>query len=335
MRVKWKDFELPSRLVVEAETLTDKYGRFIAEPFERGFGTTIGNGLRRVLLSSIEGAAVTSVRIERVVHEFSSMDGVLEDVTEIILNIKRLVVRLHGDEPKTIRIEKHSEGKVTAADIQADPTVEVINRDQHIATLTKDRDFIVEMTVKKGRGYVPASWDTKGDQIIGVIPVDALFSPVQRVRYKVEDTRIGQRTNYDRLILEIWTNGIVGPEMALVEASKVLRKHLNPFVQYFELGQELKKGELVEEELEAERRWRELQEQLSKPVTELELSPRVTNCLESVRVSTLGELVVKGEAELLKMKNFGKTSLKEVKEKLKAIGLELGMKIEPPPGRNL
>jgi len=335
MRVKWKDFELPSRVVVEAETLTDKYGKFIAEPFERGFGTTVGNSLRRVLLSSIEGAAVTSLRIEGVDHEFSSMDGVLEDVTDIVLNVKRLVVRLHGEEPKTIRIEKRNAGEVTAADIQADPTVEIINRGHHIATLTKDRDFIAEMTVKKGRGYVPASWDTKGDQIIGVIPLDALFSPVQRVRYSVEDTRVGQRTNYDRLILEIWTNGVVGPEMALVEASKILRKHLNPFVQYFELGQELKRGELAEEELEAERRWREVQEKLSKPITELELSVRATNCLETARITTLAELVVKSDAELLKIKNFGKTSLKEVKEKLKAIGLELGMKIEPPPGRSL
>jgi len=335
MRVKWKDFELPSRVVVEAETLTDKYGKFIAEPFERGFGTTVGNSLRRVLLSSIEGAAVTSLRIEGVDHEFSSMDGVLEDVTDIVLNVKGLVVRLHGEEPKTIRIEKRNAGEITGADIQADPTVEIINREHHIATLTKDRDFIAEMTVKKGRGYVPASWDTKGDQIIGVIPLDALFSPVQRVRYSVEDTRVGQRTNYDRLILEIWTNGVVGPEMALVEASKILRKHLNPFVQYFELGQELKRGELAEEELEAERRWREVQEKLSKPITELELSVRATNCLETARITTLAELVVKSDAELLKIKNFGKTSLKEVKEKLKAIGLELGMKIEPPPGRSL
>ena len=330
MRARWKDFELPSRVVVDAETLTNTYGKFIAEPFERGFGTSVGNSLRRVLLSSIEGSAVTSIRIQGVQHEFTPIEGVLEDVTDIVLNVKRLVVRLHGDEPKTIRIEKHAKGEVTAEDIQADPTVEVIDKRHHIATLTRDVDFVAEMMVQKGRGYVPASWDGKEEQTIGVIPVDALYSPVQRVRYKVEDTRVGQRINFDRLTLEIWTNGVIGPEMALVEAAKILRKHLNPFVQYFEIGQELQKGAVAEEELEAERRWRELQEKLAKPVTELELSVRASNCLENAKISTLGELVVRTEQDLLKFKNFGKTSLQEVKEKLVGMGLQLGMKIEAP-----
>ena len=241
MRVKWKDFELPSRVVCEVETLTDTYGRFVAEPFERGFGTTIGNGLRRVLLSSIEGSAVTSVKIDNVQHEFSTIDGVVEDVTDIVLNVKRLVVKLHSDKPKTIFIDKDKKGEVKASDIKADAAVEIVNPKHHIATLSKDTKFAIEMVVEKGHGYVAASMDDKEEQEIGRIPVDALFSPVQRVRYNVENTRVGQRTNYDKLIIEIWTSGVVKPGMALVEASKILRKHLNAFVQYFEVGDELKK----------------------------------------------------------------------------------------------
>jgi len=328
MRVKWKDFELPSRVTCEAETLTDTYGKFIAEPFERGFGTTIGNGLRRVLLSSIEGGAVTSVKFENVPHEFSSIEGVVEDVTDIILNIKRLVLKLHSDKPKTITIEKATKGEIKAGDIKADPTVEIVNADHHIATLNKSVRFAMEMVVEKGRGYVPAATDEKEEQEIGRIPVDALFSPVERVRYDVQNTRVGQRTNYDRLILEIWTNGVVSPQNALVEASKILRKHLNPFVQHFELGQELKKSASDEKELVVLEEKDEIKEKFARGFEGMDLSVRASHCLEAAGLKTIGQLVAKTEAELLKMKNFGKTSLQEIKKKLEEMGLSLGMKLD-------
>ena len=328
MRVKWKDFELPSRVTCETETLTNTYGKFVAEPFERGFGTTIGNGLRRVLLSSIEGSAVTSVKFENVPHEFTSIDGVVEDVTDIILNIKRLVLRLHSDKPKTITIEKTQKGTIKASDIKADPTVEVINADHHIAILNKNVRFGMEMVVEKGRGYVPASTDQKEDQEIGRIPVDALFSPVERVRYDVQNTRVGQRTNYDRLILEIWTNGIISPETALVEASKILRKHLNPFIQHFELGQELKKSASEEKGLAVLEEKDETTEELARGFEGMDLSVRTSHCLKAAGLKTIGELVAKTEAELLKMKNFGKTSLQEIKKKLEGMGFSLGMKVD-------
>jgi DNA-directed RNA polymerase subunit alpha len=312
----------------EAETLTSTYGQFVAEPFERGFGTTIGNSLRRVLLSSIEGSAVTSVKFEGVPHEFSSIEGVVEDVTDIILNIKRLVVRLHSDKPKTVTVEKNQKGEIKAADIKADPTVEIIDPDHHIATLNKDGRFSMEMVIEKGRGYVPASVDQKEEQEIGLIPIDALFSPVERVRYNVENTRVGQRTNYDRLIIEIWTNGVITPEGALVEASKILRKHLNPFIQHFELGQELKKGAAGKGPLPALTEAEDQREKLSKGFDEMDLSVRATHCLQAAGLQTIGDVVTRTEGELLKLKNFGKTSLQEIKKKLQAMGLSLGMKIE-------
>lgn len=328
MRVKWKDFELPSRVKCETETLTDTYGKFFTEPFERGFGTTIGNGLRRVLLSSIEGSAVTSIKIDNVPHELNTIDGMVEDVTDIVLNIKRLVVKLHSEKPKTITIEKSAKGEVKASDIKADPSVEIINPDHHIATLNKDVKFAMEMVVEKGRGYVAAVFDDKEEQEIGRVHLDALFSPVQRVRYSVENTRVGQRTNYDRLILEIWTNGVVKPEDALVEASKILRKHLNPFIEYFEIGQELKKDSFLEQGLRVPDRDDELKGKLAKELSELDLSVRANHCLQAADIKTIKDLVIKTDAELLKIKNFGKTSLEEIKKKLAALGLSLGIKIE-------
>ncbi|MBE3123268.1 MAG: DNA-directed RNA polymerase subunit alpha, partial [Planctomycetes bacterium] len=240
MRIRWKGLELPTRVVLDASTALSVYGQFMAEPFERGFGVTIGNSLRRILLSSLEGAAVTGVKIDNVLHEFSSIDGVTEDVTDIILNIKGLVVRLEGSEPRTIVLEADRAGPVTAANIKADANVDIISKGHHICTLSKNMRFRMELRVAKGRGYVMAEENTpEGDQEVGYIPVDSLFSPVTRVRYRTEDTRVGHRTNYDRLVLEIWTNGTVSPDMALVEAAKIMRKHLNPFVEYFQPGEEV------------------------------------------------------------------------------------------------
>jgi len=293
---------------------SDKYGRFYIEPFERGFGTTIGNSLRRILLSSLEGSAVTSIKIAGVDHEFSSINGVMEDVTDIVLNVKSLVIRLHDDGPKTMTVSANTVGPVTAADIVADPAIEVINKDLVLATLTEKVKFEMEMVVENGRGYIPASERIAAadrfDQEIGRIILDAVYSPVTRVRYVTEDTRVGQRTNYDKLILEIWTNGTVMPEMALVEAAKILRKHVNPFVQYFKLGEETVAGSQVAEAEPDEQAVDEEQVQrLSMPIQELELSVRASNCLESAKVETVGQLVEKTEADLLKIRSFGKTSL--------------------------
>ena len=338
MRVRWRGLELPSHVVTDPKYRTDTFGRFTVEPFERGFGTTVGNGLRRVLLSSLEGAAVTSVKIKGVQHEFSSMPGVLEDVTDIVLNVKNLVVKLEGDEPKTMKLAAMGPGEVTADLIEADPSITILNKDLVVATLTDKREFEMELRVSKGRGYVPASdqYNSREDQEIGLIPVDAIYSPVQRVRYKVEDTRVGQRTNYDKLTLEIWTNGTVTPEMGLVEAAKILRKHLNPFVQYFELGSD----RVTEEAAAAAGVDEELIRKLNMPISELELSVRASNCLESARVETVGQLVQMTEQDLLKLRSFGRTSLREVKRKLEDLNLTLGAELPegyqqpaPPPAQ--
>jgi len=326
----WRDLIKPKSLLVDRESLKATYGKFVGEPFERGFGTTIGNGLRRVLLSSLEGSAVTSFKAAGVDHEFTSIKGVMEDVTDIVLNVKNLVVRLQGEGPKTMKVSAKKAGVITGADIMADAAVEVINKEAVIVTLTEDVNFEMEMVVENGRGYVPASERQaemdRFDQEIGVILVDAIYSPVTRVRYTTEDTRVGQRTNYDKLILEIWTNGTVTPEMALVEAAKILRKHINPFVQYFELGEQtVSEQVVVEPEAPEERVDEELIEKLKTPIQELELSVRASNCLESVKVETVGDLVAMTEADLLKIRSFGKTSLREVKRKLADIGLSLGV----------
>jgi DNA-directed RNA polymerase subunit alpha len=330
MRVTWRGLELPTRVERDAMVSSDKYGRFFIEPFERGFGTTIGNSLRRILLSSLEGSAVTSIKIEGVDHEFSSMKGVMEDVTDIVLNVKSLVIRLHGEGPKTMSVSANKAGVVTAAEIVADPSIEVINKDVVLATLTEEVNFKMEMVVENGRGYVPASERIAAadrfDQEVGRIMLDTVYSPVTRVRYTTENTRVGQRTNYDKLILEIWTNGTITPEMALVEAAKILRKHVNPFVQYFELGQEtVAAPQLVAEEVEEPAVDEELAQKLNMPIQELELSVRANNCLESAKIETVGQLAKMTEADLLKIRSFGKTSLREIKRKLADIGLSLGM----------
>jgi DNA-directed RNA polymerase subunit alpha len=309
---------------------SDKYGRFFIEPFERGFGTTIGNSLRRILLSSLEGSAVTSIKIEGVDHEFSTIKGVMEDVTDIVLNVKSLVIRLHDDGPKTMTISANKAGVVTAADIVADPSIDVINKDLVLATLTEKVNFQMEMVVENGRGYIPASERIaeadRFDQEVGRIMLDTVYSPVTRVRYTTENTRVGQKTNYDKLILEIWTDGTITPEMALVEAAKILRKHVNPFVQYFELGQDVvTESQITIEETEEKAVDEELAQKQSMPIQELELSVRANNCLESAKVETVGQLVKMTEADLLKIRSFGKTSLREIKRKLADIGLSLGM----------
>jgi DNA-directed RNA polymerase subunit alpha len=319
--------ELPNRVVSDRSTLTDTYGKFIAEPFERGFGVTVGNSLRRILLSSLEGSAVTRVKIQGVQHEISTIPGVVEDVTDIILNIKSLVVKNASDSPRTLRIERQERGVVKAAEIITDQDVEIINPDHIIATLTDDVPFVVEMRVENGRGYRMAEENVDQEREIGVIPVDSSFSPVVRVKHEIEDTRVGQRTNYDKLIMEIWTNGTVTPQMALVEGAKILRKHLNPFVQYAEPGPEISMEDRGELGAGGEQVDLELERKLNMSLAELELSVRATNCLESEGITTVRDLVSRSDEELLEVRNFGETTLKEVKAKLEERGLQLGMKL--------
>ena len=314
----WRDFATPKKLVCDEETLTETYGKFIAEPFERGYGMTIANSLRRVLLSSIEGAAVTSIRVDGVLHEFSAIPGVLEDITQVILNVKQLVLRAHSRQPKTLVIEKDKKGPVTADDLKGDDTVEVVSTDLHLCTLTKAGKFRMELEVGRGRGYVAAERHKKEGQPIGVIPVDALFSPVTRVNFAVEDTRVGQVTDYDRLLLEIWTNGAMSPKDALLYASNILQRHLDLFVSYGSLPEE-------PEDEEPAAVSEELQEKLKTPIAELELSVRSANCLREAKIHTIGELVQKSPQELLKYRNFGKKSLAEIDELLHGMGLELGL----------
>src|SRR5947199_4437376 len=246
MHIKWRGLELPNRLSSERETLTDTYGKFYAEPFERGFGVTVGNSLRRILLSSLEGSAVTRLKIQGVQHEISTIPGVVEDVTDIILNVKSLVVKNSSEQPRTIRIDRHDKGVITAANIISDEAVQIVNPEHILATLTDDVPFVMEMTVENGRGYRTAEENAGKEREIGVIPVDSSFSPVVRVKYEIEDTRVGQRTNYDKLLLEIWTNGTITPQLAVVEGAKILRKHLNPFIQFAEPGPEMALDDRVE-----------------------------------------------------------------------------------------
>lgn len=326
MRMRWRGLELPARVVLDDAVSTDSYGRFVIEPFEQGYGTTIGNSLRRVLLSSLEGSAVTSVKIAKVFHEFTSIDGVLEDVTDILLNIKGIVLKLTGAEQKTMSLKRNKAGVVRAGDIVTDPAVTIVNPNHHICTLTVDVPFQVEMTVKKGRGYATVNDNREAEQETGVIAIDSVYSPVLRVRYRTEDMRVGQRTNYDRLILEVWTKGTVAPEDALVEAALILRKHLNPFVMYHELGQDVvtSTGPTVDVPTPKDAALTEL---LDRPLSMLNLSVRASNCLEAAQVTTLRDLVVKSEGDLLRFRSFGKTSLHEVQRKLANVGLALGMKI--------
>ncbi len=324
MRIMWRGLELPSRIFQDEDTGTDSYGRFVIEPFEQGFGTTIGNSLRRVLISSLEGAAVTSVKIEGVLHEFSSIDSVMQDVVDIVLNIKGIILRLDGLEPKTMTVERLTAGEVRAGDFVTDPAVTIINPDHLIATLTADVPFRAELSVETGRGYRTGAENRLPEQEVGVISTDSVFSPVRRVRFHTEDMRVGQKTNYDRLIMEVWTNGTIKPEDALVEASLILRKHLNPFVMYQELGEDqvtLSKPR-IEAVVPADSKMTEMN---SKPVSVLNLSVRASNCLEAARIRTIGELVSRTEADLLRFRSFGKTSLHEVQRKLEEAGLGLGM----------
>ncbi|MHC4981781.1 MAG: DNA-directed RNA polymerase subunit alpha [Planctomycetota bacterium] len=329
MRIRWRGLELPTRVVSDQAVSTPTYGRFVIEPFERGFGTTVGNALRRILLSSLEGAAVTSIKIEDAPHEFTSLPGVLEDVTDIILNVKSLVVKAHTDEKKTLHLHSEVKGLVTASMIEADPSIEVINGDLVLATLTDNVPFNMELVVQTGRGYLPTEEmiDPDADQELSRLYVDASFSPVTRVRYRTEDTRVGQKTNYDRLVLEVWTDGTITPEMAIVEAGKILRKHLNPFVQYFELGEQIVESGVAKEEQAVDA---ELKRKLRMSVHELELSVRSNNCLEAAQIESVGQLVNMSEADLLKIRSFGKTSLREVKRKLEDMELSLGMNVQLP-----
>jgi DNA-directed RNA polymerase subunit alpha len=327
MRIKWRGLELPNRVSCDRDTLTDTYGKFFAEPFERGFGVTVGNSLRRILLSSLEGSAVTRVKIQGVQHEITTIPGVVEDVTDIILNIKSLVVKNSSEQPRTIRIDRHERGVVTAANIITDEAVQIINPEHIIATLTDDVPFVVEMTVENGRGYRTADDNSGKEREVGVMPVDSSFSPVVRVKYEIEDTRVGQRTNYDKLVMEIWTNGTVSPQMAVVEGAKILRKHLNPFIQYSEPGPEMAIEERAEGAAAVDTVDVEMERKLNMSLAELELSVRATNCLESEGITTVRDLVIRTDDELLEVRNFGETTLKEVKSKLQERGLHLGMKL--------
>jgi len=327
MHIRWRGLELPSQVTCDTATLTPDYGKFIAEPFERGFGTTVGNGLRRILLSSLEGSAVTQIKVHNAQHEFTSIPGVVEDVTEIVLNIKSLVVKNHSDSMKVLRVERNTAGEVTAADIEADESVEVISKDLVIATLTEDVPFVIEMVVENGRGYVTASESGEEINEVGIIPIDAIFSPVTRVRYAIEETRVGQKTNYDKLTIEIQTDGSVGPEMALVEAAKILRKHLTPFVQYTELGPQVHaaaRGGIMSNADNA------LEAKLNMSISELNLSVRASNCLEAENIMHVRDLVSRSEDQLLEVRNFGETTLAEVQVKLNELGLHLGMRVPGP-----
>lgn len=327
MRIRWRGLELPSEVVLDDASSTETYGRFIIEPFERGFGTTIGNSLRRVLLSSIEGAAVCCVRIDGAAHEFMSLPGVREDVTDIILNTKSLVIRCEAEDRKTMTVSRKGKGEVRAGDIVADPSIEIFDPEHLIATITDNVEFNMEMEVRTGRGYCTAQENAAREQQIGVIPVDSVFSPVIRVRFRTEDTRVGQRVNYDRLILEVWTDGTVSPDDAVVEASKILRKHLSPFMNYRELGSEMVQSS-AQARVVVPQMSNELEEMLSRPVADLELSVRAGNCLDAGRILTVGELVRKTEGDLLRLRSFGKTSLREVRRKLADWNLSLGMVFE-------
>lgn len=327
MRIRWRDLELPTRVICKKETLTPFYGEFVVEPFEKGFGRSVGNSLRRILLSAIEGCAVTSIKIKNVKHEYSAIPGVLEDVADIILNIKK--IRLSIDDDATIYIKKSSVGSITAKDIKSDDeSLEIHNNDLLIATITEKTDFEMEMQVKRGRGYVEAVENIVEPQEIGTIPVDSIYSPILHVQYQIENTRVGKMTNYDRLILKINTDGTITPETALAESAKILRKHLNPFVQYFELGQELQEGPKEELVSEADENLQKVKEKLLQPIEILELSVRASNCLAAQGIRSIRDLVRRQETDMLKIRNFGKTSLNEIKEKLVESNLSLGMQVE-------
>jgi len=316
-------FELPSKLTKVEEGSSPTYAKFIAEPFEAGYGHTVGNSLRRVLLSSIEGAAISSIKVEGVQHEFQSIEGVVEDVTDLVLNLKKILIVSQKREPVRLMIKASREGPVTAADIQPDPAIQVINPDQLICTLDKARAFDAEIEIKTGRGYCPGEANKKEDQAIGVIPIDSLFSPVRLVRYTVDNTRVGQITDYDKLVLEIWTDGRITPDDALKQSASILKRHLDVFDRVSEEHYEFESQQSTVSEEE-----NKLRKLLNMSVNEIELSVRAANCLNNANITTVGELSMKTEQEMLKYRNFGKKSLNEIKEKLEALGLSLGMKFD-------
>ena len=324
MPIRLARFEMPKRILKDEAEATNTYAKFIAEPFEAGYGRTIGNSLRRVLLSSLEGAAISSVKIEGAQHEFCALTGVVEDVTDIILNFKKVLLAFYSRAPRKLKINVKGPGEVKAGDIQTDGSVEVLNPDLHIATLDKDGKFEAELEIKVGRGYCPADWNKKEEQEIGLIPIDSLFSPVRRVKYTVENTRVGRRTDYDKLILEIWTDGRVTPDDALTLSAAILRHHLDVFVNF---DKDIVEFEESERQVDPERE--ELRRKLNISVNEIELSVRAANCLNNANITTVGELAQKTEAEMLKYRNFGKKSLNEIKQKLSELGLALGMTFDP------
>ncbi len=335
MHIRWRNLELPSNVQVDKQSLSAEYGKFVAEPFERGFGTTIANSLRRVLLSSLEGSAVIQIRIKGAQHEFTTIPGVMEDVTDIVLNIKSLVVKVleteemkqAKDNPiKVITVRKETAGPVTGHDIETHGEVEVINKDHVIANLTDDVKFEVEMVVVNGRGYVPATEHSTQENEIGIIPIDAVFSPIRRVRYQIDETRVGQKTNYDKITMEIWTDGSINPEISLVEASKILRKHLNPFVQYSEMGPQVHSQPKTPSGADPR-----LEQRLNMAIAELKLSVRAMNCLESENIMTIRDLVGWNQDRLMEIRNFGDTTLTEINERLEELGLRLGMRVPPAP----
>jgi len=320
MSTRLNRFEMPKFVAKDESTATDTYSQFTAEPFEAGYGRTIGNSLRRVLLSSLEGAAISSVRIQGAEHEFCHLKGCVEDVTDIVLNLKKVLLKMYTRTPKMLRIKVKGPGDVTAGDIQTDPSVEVLNPDQHICTLDTDGLFDAEIEVKIGRGYCQAEWNKKPDQEIGLIPIDSLFSPVRRVKFDIENTRVGRRTDYDKLDLEVWTDGRISPDEALTLSAAILRHHLDVFVNF-----DKDIVEFQENEKTVDPAREELAKKLGISVNEIELSVRAANCLNNANITTVGELAQKSEAEMLKYRNFGKKSLNEIKQKLVELGLSLGM----------
>lgn len=329
MILRTEDFQIPKKLSVGDEDRRENYGRFSAEPFERGFGTTIGNALRRVLHSSITGAAVTSIKIEGVLHEFSTIPGIKEDVTDIILNIKNLGLKIHTDKSKTIRLKKKGPGEVLARDIIHDADVEVLTPNLHIATLDKEANLDMEMEARIGRGYVLAQTNKEEEVTIGVIPVDSIFSPIRKVNVIVENARVGRVTDYDKLTLEVWTDGSITPEDALAHAAKNLKDHLSIFINFDEVAVEEKKFSATDPP--AEENVPDANKNLLRHVSELELSVRAANCLKNANIRTIGDLVQKTEPQMLKTKNFGRKSLNEIKEILHGMGLSLGTKVDSLP----
>lgn len=323
MATRLGKFQLPNRLTKEDETATDTYAKFTAEPFEAGYGHTIGNSIRRILLSSIEGAAISSIKIEGVQHEFQTVDGIVEDVTDIILNLKKVLVISHKKEPVNLMIDVTRQGEITAADIQADANIEIVNPEQIICTLDSENRFVAELEIKVGRGYVSGEDNKQVDQPIGVIAIDSLYSPVKLVKYSVENTRVGQMTDYDKLNLEIWTDGRITPDDCLKHSAAILKHHLDVFDNVSDDSIEFES-----EQVEVSEEQNKLRKLLNMSVNEIELSVRAANCLNNANITTVGELAMKSEQEMLKYRNFGKKSLNEIKAKLEQLGLSLGMKID-------